>query len=77
MFKLRFGRVSSVYFQSLLMEHEGTSTTVSESDLLTNIQSHDQEESILNSTISPNSGIHTLKITINNQSLKITNHSYT
>ena len=59
------------------MEHEGTSTTVSESDLLTNIQSHDQEESILNSTISPNSGIHTLKITINNQSLKITNHSYT
>ena len=63
MFKLRFGRVSSVYFQSLLMEHEGTSMIVSESDLLTNIQSHDQEESILNITINANSGIHTLKIT--------------
>ena len=53
-----------MFLQSiLLMEHEGTSITVSESDLLTNIQYHDQEESILNITINANSGIHTLKIT--------------
>ena len=56
--------VSNVFLQSiLLMEHEGTSITVSESDVLTNIQYHDQEESILNITINANSGIHTLKIT--------------
>ena len=62
MFQWRFERVSSVHFQALMMKklsykYCNKRTTTRDNH---NVQSHDQEEINLNSTINANSGPHTL-----------------
>ena len=52
----RFWYVSSVHFQDLMIKKD-TSITTGDSG---NVQSHDQEEGKLNSSINANSGAHTL-----------------
>ena len=55
-FKRHFGRVSSVYFQVLMIK-KGKSAAIHKSQLMNgNIQSHNQEECKLNNTINANSG---------------------
>ena len=66
LFQRCFGRVSSVYLQALMMKklnykcYNQRITTRYNG----NVQSHDQEESKLNSTINANSDSHTLKGTL-------------
>ena len=62
LFKRYFQRVSSVHFQTILMKklrykYYNKRITTRDNG---NVQSHDQEESKLNSTINANSGAHTL-----------------
>ena len=62
MFQWRFERVSSVHFQALMMKklsYEYCNKGITTRDNR-NVQSHDQEEIKLNSTINVNSGAHTL-----------------
>ena len=62
LFQRRFGRVSSVHFQVLMMKKSRCKNcnwrnTTRDNG---NVQSHNQEESKLNSTINANGGAHTL-----------------
>ena len=68
LFKGRFGRLSSVHFQALMMkkfrnkDYKERVTTRDNG----NVQSYDKEESKSNSTININSGAHTLTHDKNN-----------
>ena len=65
-FQRRFGRVSSVHFQGLMIKGEVEKSNYKNyhKQITTrdsgNVQSHYKEESKLNSTITENSGAHTL-----------------
>ena len=70
LFSRLFGRVSSVYFQALTMEKLSYKDYINQIRTRDNgnVQSHDQKDGTLNSTINANSGAHTLthKQTIKN-----------